>query len=242
MYRFVRHGPYEVVEAEWRHYGEPRIGIKNTKIGTLPTFSIPPDTVIFPDLGKEIITCPGATHWCRLKCYAKKKRFRLEKVLKSYVSNLVLFLEAGADEFAGMLASKLRRLENKFAAKILRIHVAGDMFSREYIRMWKALAETLPDWQFYTYTRSWRIPELLFELEELRELPNFVLYASTDPDSGPPPEGWLEACCVDTKYKPGFKPYTKTIRCPEETTGITCDMCQICVWGIASVRWEKIRS
>jgi hypothetical protein len=238
-------GGYRVVYCrEWRHLGEPFLGVGNTKLGRrIITYSIPPDTVRFPG-GRSVVTCPGATPWCRMYCYVKNpaKRISWPTNVSKYASNLVLFFEAGPDRFAEMLAEKIRRVQReRNTLKIVRVHVGGDLFSEEYNESIRAVAESLPDYQFYAYTRSWLIPELKASLERLRRLPNFVVYASTDPDTGPPPEGWLEACCVDTAYSPGFKPYTKTVRCREEVAGITCEECKICIYGRASVHWEVIR-
>ena len=237
---------YRVYMCEYKHKKTLTLGERNRKIGEILNFSIPPDTVIFTT-GRVIRTCPGATHWCRTFCYAKKNRMEMPNVMSAYASNLVWYLELGPDKFAEKLERALRKLEatGKYE-KILRVHVAGDFFEKDYIEMWRHIAERMPDWRFYTYTRSWRVPELLPHLEKLRRLPNFIVYASTDPDTGPPPPGWLEASCVHLDYKPGFRPYTKTIRCPgemaEEVAGrpIPCQVCRICILGRASVHWETI--
>jgi hypothetical protein len=238
---------FKVYKCEYKRYKKFTLGKKNTKIGEILNFSIPPDTVIFTT-GEVVRTCPGATPWCRRHCYAKKKRFEWRTTMSSLTSRLVWYFELGPYRFAERLERELRKAETRGVEKTLRLHVAGDFFEKDYIEMWRHIAERMPDWRFYTYTRSWRVPELLPYLEKLRRLPNFVLYASTDPDTGPPPPGWLEACCVDTNYKPGFKPYTKTIRCPgevaEEKAGrpiLPCKKCRVCILGSASVHWEVIR-
>jgi hypothetical protein len=237
-------GGYRVVYCRgWKHLGEPFLGAGNDKVGRIITYTIPPDTVRFPR-GRSVVTCPGATPWCRMHCYAKNPAKRISQPMNvsKYASNLVLFFEVGPDRFAEMLAEKIKRVQRaRHTLKIVRVHVAGDFFSEEYVEAFRAVAESLPDYQFYAYTRSWLIPELKPSVERLRRLPNFVVYASTDPDTGPPPPGWLEACCVDTAYSPGFRPYTKTIRCREEVAGVTCEECKICIYGRASVHWEVIR-
>jgi hypothetical protein len=240
--RRVEFEGYRAFQCEYAHFGEPVVGVGNSKIGAgIISFSIPPDTVLFTS-GRVVRTCPGATHWCRKNCYAKKNLMSLPRQVSLYASNLVLYLELGPSRFAEALERKLKAVQaRRGAEKTLRIHVAGDMFDKDYIEVWRHLAERMPDWRFYTYTRSWRVPELLPYLEKLRRLPNFVVYASTDPDTGPPPQGWLEACCVDRNYKRGFEPYTKTVRCPEETRGLVCAECRICIMGRSSVRWEVVR-
>jgi hypothetical protein len=233
---------YRALSCEPKHLGEVFVGVGNTKIGpNIITYSIPPDRVILGE--RVVVTCPGATPWCRRHCYAKRGRLAFPANASKYASNLVLFLELGKDRFAELLASKIVEVYRRrgLKEKIVRLHVAGDIFSVEYGEALRAVAESLPDFRFYTYTRSWLVPELMPILEKLRKLENFVIYASTDPDTGPPPPGWLEACCVDTSYRPGFKPYTRTVRCLEETAGLTCEQCRICIYGRASVHWEVIR-
>jgi len=240
--RWVELEGYRALSCEPKHLGEVSLGVGNTKIGPdIITYSIPPDRVVLG--GRVVVTCPGATPWCRRNCYAKHGRLALPASATKYASNLVLFLEVGRDRFAELLSSKIREVHSRrrLKEKVVRLHVAGDVFSAEYAEALRAVVEALPDFRFYTYTRSWRVPELAPVLEKLRRLPNFVLYASTDPDTGPPPPGWLEACCVDASYRPGFRPYTRTARCLEEAVGLTCEQCGICIYGKCSVHWEVIR-
>ena len=39
-------------------------------------------------------------------------------------------------------------------ARIIRIHVSGDMFSHKYFMAWIKVAERNPDVLFYAYTKS----------------------------------------------------------------------------------------
>lgn len=60
------------------------------------------------------------------------------------------------------------------AAKKVRIHVAGDMFSQEYFDAWMSVAKAKPDVLFYAYTKS-----LNFWAKRKNSIPpNFVLTAS----------------------------------------------------------------
>jgi hypothetical protein len=205
---------FMVPVCRYDHYGDVSIGEGNAKIGLLYTLSIPPDRVYFTD-GRVVVTCPGATSYCRGVCYAKPKGKHTKPInwaIDYYASNLVLFLEHGPREFARMAAETLRELSRGKTEqeKVLRLHAAGDIFSAEYAEMIRELARLLPDFTIYTYTRSWRIPELYPLVEQLRRLPNVVIYASTDPETGPPPPGWLEGG-LEVHYDP------RAVRCPEET-------------------------
>jgi hypothetical protein len=39
-------------------------------------------------------------------------------------------------------------------ADMIRVHDSGDYYSREYIEKWFAIARSLPDVRFYSYTKS----------------------------------------------------------------------------------------
>jgi hypothetical protein len=130
-----------------------------------------------PKVGKHVSTvnreagetCPGASDFC-VMCYAKHGNF------------------------------KRFGLQAKFAAKVLELpvnirelfrwHVSGDFDTIEYIRMAIQYMLDHPDTKFWAYTRSWNVPELLPELERMRELPNMQLFASVDPTMPEPPVGW----------------------------------------------------
>ena len=79
-------------------------------------------------------------------------------------------------------------------ARLLRIHVTGDFDTVTYIEAWIRLLHQHPWVSAWGYTRSWRIPELLPILEELRKLPNIQLFASMDSSIEElPPIGWRRA-------------------------------------------------
>ena len=60
-------------------------------------------------------------------------------------------------------------------AGIVRIHVAGDFFSRDYMLAWYMVASVNPDVLFYAYTKSLRF---WLAVNEYPILENFVLTAS----------------------------------------------------------------
>ncbi len=60
-------------------------------------------------------------------------------------------------------------------AGIVRIHVAGDFFSRDYMAAWYHVAKQRPDVLFYAYTKSIKY---WVALSECPELDNFILTAS----------------------------------------------------------------
>ena len=151
------------------------LGEGNGKVGEVINFSLP-----------SVITCPGASSWCLKKCYAD----RLEKIRpacrRAYQHNLTLARDTR--RFIHIMTGVIPRI-----APCFRIHVSGDFFSREYIEAWTAICRAFPPIRFWTYTRSWAVPELLPSLLALRSLPNVHLFASTDPTMPLPPKGWRTA-------------------------------------------------
>ncbi len=130
-------------------------------------------------------TCPAASDDCLSICYA----FRIRQ-------NVALWWVYEANSRSERLPGDEDPLPPN--AKIVRIHVSGDFSSVEYIEEWIRLAESRPEVAFFTYSRSWRIPELLACLERLRALPNVQLFASIDKSMTElPPPGWRRAWLED---------------------------------------------
>ena len=71
--------------------------------------------------------------------------------------------------------------------RVVRIHEAGDFYSKTYIKAWRAIMKACPETRFFAYTRSWRVEELAGSLRRLASLPNFELWYSEDADTGPAP-------------------------------------------------------
>lgn len=138
------------------------------------------------DPGTSTGTCPGSSIECESICYAKR------------VVNTPLVWEMW----------KVNSWDERLPlpeydplpedAKIVRIHVSGDFSSVEYIEEWIKLAESRPNVDFFSYTRSWRVPELLGPLERFRALSNVQLFASMDKSIEElPPQGWRRAWIED---------------------------------------------
>jgi len=226
--------------AEW-HYGflvelGALLSDGNSKLGTMWNFSVPSLRPFRPvDIEK---TCPGATPWCERWCYAKRDLFETKPVLECHQRWLE---ESLKPDFVQRMVDFIRERRRKTP---IRIHVAGDFYNPEYAGKWLEICKTLPDWKFYAYTRSWRIPEIRERLEELRRLPNFVLYASTDEDTGEPPPGWLEAG-ICTTYSMGARvcPHdAQLLRGIPKEKAIKCDTCLYCPEGKGHLWFPEIRS
>ena len=173
-------------------------GKGNSKIGPgIYTYSKLP--------GRQSGTCPGSSAECEMICYAKRVIMN-KPVWELWERNTVR-------------GENLPDLPND--AKIVRFHISGDFDTWQYTRAWVMMCEDIPDVQFFGYTRSWRVPELLPMLEKLRALPNVELWASLDKSMiDLPPAGWRRAWLEgDPRIVQQGKSYlvegTPAIICPE---------------------------
>jgi len=192
-------------------------------------------------------TCGGLSIACAGpdgKCYVLKIYKRRPTVLKSHQNNYVGILEAleNGDEFE--LPTKIKD------GDVLRLHVAGDFFDSAYVYAWIRLMTDNPHIQFFAYTRSWRMPEMVESLHDLAALPNMELLLSVDRDTGYPNEddwyGFRTAFMMVTDddanlVRPDthvvfrdkrfsiLKRVNGNLVCPTEN-GITKTTCEKCKW------------
>ncbi|RLJ03349.1 MAG: hypothetical protein DRP11_00970 [Candidatus Aenigmatarchaeota archaeon] len=160
------------------------LSIGNKHLGLIPHFSLP-----------RGVTCPGMSEWCRQNCYCRRGRqVAFQRVKDHYWRNYEV---SQSDDFVELMCEDLKKVP-----KFVRLHTSGDFYSAEYIRSWYEIAKKNRRITFLAYTKSWRVPELANELRELAKLKNFVVYASTDETTGPPPEDMLEAGVKKTYKKP----------------------------------------
>jgi len=123
------------------------------------------------------LTCPGMTKTCGEKCYAYNYMRAYTNVDKKYKRNLAF---ANGDEFV------MHMIEEIPDCCEFRIHVSGDFYSPEYVYRWIEIAANRPDVTFYTYTRSWLIPDIWDVIVTLAALANVNVNLSVDQDTGKP--------------------------------------------------------
>ena len=186
------------------HALQPCLGNGNTKVGALPTFSLPSG-----------ITCPGASAWCRKHCYGQRFERLRPNCRFAYARNLQLSF-APAD-----LADQLTKIIPP-ETPCLRLHVTGDFYSAEYISAWHSVCVAHPTILFWAYTRSWAIPKLMASLEELRSLENVQLFGSTDPTMCVPPSTWRVAFIADDPRANGI---TCKKQCEKAESCMDCGYC-----------------
>ena len=162
-------------------FGEAKVKVKepaqvsrwNTKLGVLPSFSLP-----------VLKTCPGKTEFCSRLCYGLRGRFTHQKMREIYQTNLKASKQA---DFVERIVREILKTKTR----AFRLHVVGDFYSVEYVEKWIEIADRLPDVKFFGSTRSWRVPELRHAVERFRDLPNVYLRASVDfSHSDQPSDSW----------------------------------------------------
>lgn len=189
-------------------------------------------------VGATTGTCPGSSPECEAICYARRPVEEAGTVLDMWKDNSI--------------REDVPELPED--AKLVRLHVSGDFDSVDYIHEWFMRMLERPDVTMWAYTRSWRVPELLDALEDLRGLPNVQLFASMDQSiSEMPPAGWRRAwidgdprqgdthqIMAHTPLAEGMTSFelqqtadgVKALICPEETKHTpNCETCGFCFKG-----------
>jgi len=141
----------------------------NTKLGrSIFTFSLP-----------AVVTCPGRSTLCSKACYALRGEKRFPSLKASYKKRYTASKQAN---FTAKMIQEIQLLE----CDIVRIHVSGDFYSPNYVARWIEIARSCPGTKFYAYTRSWRDPAILRELQKLAKVKNVRLWFSCDAETGLP--------------------------------------------------------
>lgn len=103
------------------------------------------------DDGRRIKTCPAAGV-CAALCYARTGSYTWRPVKAAHTRNLQMVVD-DLDGWASAMVEELG-LPRYRGDKWVRIHDAGDFFSDEYLSAWLEIARSVPDVQFYCYTRE----------------------------------------------------------------------------------------
>ena len=122
---------------------------------TLPALS---GIVVDEETGEfvEITTCPGAGE-CQLYCYARKGGYVMFPASSMSAAQALNFLVNHPAEYMKMFdgeVKKAKALADKNGIKLLvRIHDAGDFFSKEYYDLVMDVKANNPGVKFYFYTK-----------------------------------------------------------------------------------------
>jgi len=104
------------------------------------------------------------------RCFSASQEVQYNNVYNLRKHNFDMLRKLSCGEMVDILNQSLP--EN---AGIVRIHVAGDFFSEEYLEAWYSIALLNPSTLFYAYTKSLRY---WLKINEFPILHNFVLTAS----------------------------------------------------------------
>lgn len=171
----------------------------NIKLGKMVNFNLPP-----------VLTCPGATDWCKKHCYAQKGYLQARNIQQRWRTNLEL---SQRDDFVDLAVEQLSKFRQK-GHRIVRIHSAGDFYSQEYLEKWFEIARRLPDMKFLAYTRSWM-------LDFSAKPDNMHIYYSVDPETRHFPKQKMPLAFVPAEIAP-----YGTFLCPYPKVG--CPNCMFC--------------
>jgi hypothetical protein len=112
-------------------------------------WTLPAHWVTLSD-GSKFNTCPNAGA-CAAFCYAKNGTYKFKNVLKAHTDKLELVLN-DIEGFKTLMNAELSK--TKYKSKYIRIHDAGDFFSKEYAKAWIEIAKQNQNINFYSYTKE----------------------------------------------------------------------------------------
>lgn len=126
---------------------------------TLPALS---GIVVDEETGEfvEVTTCPGAGE-CQLFCYARKGGYRMFPASSMSAARALNFLMNHPEQYMEMFSKEVGMAEaraSKAGIKLLvRVHDAGDFFSKQYYDLSMSVAKQHPNTRFYFYTKMGEI-------------------------------------------------------------------------------------
>ena len=135
----------------------------NLKLGTIPSFNLPPIQACSPDACKT----------CGHDCYAMKAWRQYHTVRIAYSENLELV----KDHLYELEDTLNWFFDSPNAPRFFRLHTSGDFISLEYSLMWYRVILTHPQTKFLIFSKYWdNIRPIKFY-----ELKNCKLYLSDWP-------------------------------------------------------------
>jgi hypothetical protein len=160
-----------------------------------------------------VVSCLNCSQ-CKKSCYALKPYRRWTDVKNAWNRN---FSMAKDGTFIPVVT---RQIKASRTCKTVRIHVAGDFFSAEYIEQWSAIVDLFPHINFYSYTKVWHL--FPTQLAILNSKPNCNIINSIADDGG--------VNFGDTNRVSQLKAMGYNV-CPvEKTNKVICGKdCKICV-------------
>lgn len=119
-----------------------KISMENTKMGMIPSFSLPP-----------VSTCPLSAPCAKNGCYMKKLVAIRPALRKSLTNNLEVVNRDHGNTFKKQLNGWLTMYE----PKAFRFHVSGDFFSPWYLDACVSVAKLHPRVKFFAFTKQFDV-------------------------------------------------------------------------------------
>ena len=196
----------------------PHLEMGNSKTGRSGVFF---EKILVWNL-PPIITCPGASEWCKRNCYNADTNKHYP--MKEWENNLWWALHK-MEELKKHLIERIMAEENI----AVRIHSSGDFFSLNYINMWREIAAVCRNAYFWAYTRSWAVEELHDAIICLSEIANISLFASYDSTMGLKCHELYSSLAVEPNDLSDYNSPQFYV-CPEQFTGGKCCAdCGFCI-------------
>jgi len=163
----------------------------------------------------RVLSCPGMVTGpgtiCG-DCYGGVGRFRIHRVQRTLLERWRWCNRVSHADFVAVLANTINDL-------YFRVGGVGDLHSAEMIGRWRDVCVRLRETHFWFATKSWRVPSLLPELQELATLPNATVRPSAVHfEEAPPVVPGLHAGLGASSL------YT----CPAPEQGHRCQDCRSC--------------
>jgi hypothetical protein len=189
-----------------------------------------------------IATCPGRSTVCESVCYATQSYYRFDGVIERLAW---AYQQSLRDDFATRMVAEIKRK----GCIVIRVHVSGDHYSKQYAEKWLQIMRSCPKPRYYWYSRSWRIPEIAPVLEQMAQLKCCRAWYSIDSETGVPSHVPVGVRLAYLQTQEGEQPELTDLMfrvrrlrrekkrvglpmiCPHETVqgkGTTCGSCQHC--------------
>lgn len=204
--------------------------------------------------GKQF-SCPGATTICETVCYAGRMEKQYKNVLAAMLHNWDIVRNSDHAElvalFSDMLDEFVQACDKWNAEKKFRIHHDGDFWGPAYTLAWHDVMLAYPNVQFWAYTRSFHLVNLL------ADTPNLTLYLSVDKvnltkaiqtyDANP----WVKLAALGQTFDDAKELLAafgeRGVRCPElngaipliTVNGGACLTCGLCIDGRGNVTFSS---
>ena len=114
------------------------IGTGNRKIGLIPSWSLPQGETCNPRLRR----------YCSNSCYANKIKRLFPNVWDMWQHNLWML-----ENHPVLTEMLIQKYLYTALPQVMRLHVAGDFYSKDYLAMWKRIAENTSGTVFYGYSK-----------------------------------------------------------------------------------------